>query len=290
MSTNDPDGRRVDAVITEHGPVPVSPDCKVIIALGTIESTRLALLSFGQDGRIGNNLIAHLRSNIGIRIPRSALASLPPNVKALQSSAIFLKGQHQFTKPDGTPDGVGHFHFQITASGLDNVGTNSEAELFQTIPDIEFLNSHLHATDSHVVITIRAIGEMQPDNPNSNVTPDLNPTHVDFGERQAYVNLQPSPKDSVLWDAMDKASEDVAAVFAAGQNFDIIDPAGGTVLATGASIGRSRDQNAARDQGCEQPAVVGAIGWARPITRRGRCAWAIIPQTRSRTPIAGCTA
>ena len=150
---------------------------------------------------------------------------------------LLPQGQHQFTKPDGTPDGVGHFHFQITASGLDNVGTNSEAELFQTIPDIEFLNSHLHATNSHVVITIRAIGEMQPDNPNSNVTPDLNPTHVDFGERQAYVNLQPSPKDSVLWDAMDKASEDVAAVFAAGQNFDIIDPTGGTVLATGASIG-----------------------------------------------------
>jgi choline dehydrogenase-like flavoprotein len=229
---NDPDGRRVDAVLTEHGPVPVLPDCKVIIALGTIESTRLALLSFGEDGRIGKNLIAHLRSNIGLRIPRAALASLSPSVKALQASALFLKGRHSFSG-----GGAGHFHLQITASGLDNVGRNSEAELFQTIPDIEFLNSHLQATDSHVVITIRAIGEMQPDNPNSNVTPDLNPTHVDFWERQAYVNLQPSIKDNELWNAMDTASEDVAAVFAAGMNFDIIDPASGAVLATGASIG-----------------------------------------------------
>jgi choline dehydrogenase-like flavoprotein len=228
---NDADGRRVDAIITEHGPVPVSPDTKVIIALGTVESTRLALLSFGQDGRIGNNLIAHLRSNIGLRIPRTALASLSPTVKALQASALFLKGQHSFSG-----GGLGHFHFQITASGLDNVGTNSEAELFQTVPDVEFLNAHLNATDSHVVITIRAIGEMRPDNPNSNVTPDLNPTHVDYAERQAYVNLQTSAKDNELWDAMDKASEDVAAVFAAGQPFDIIDPAGGAVVAANASV------------------------------------------------------
>ena len=50
---NDPDGRRVDAVLTERGAVPVSSDAKVIVALGTIESTRLALLSFGEDGRTG---------------------------------------------------------------------------------------------------------------------------------------------------------------------------------------------------------------------------------------------
>ena len=82
--------------------------------------------------------------------------------------------------------------------------SNSEAELFQKIPDIEFLNQHLQASDSHVVITIRAIGEMQPDNLNSNVTRDLNPAQTDFGERKAFVNLQPSAKDNQLWDAMDK--------------------------------------------------------------------------------------
>ena len=75
---NDPGGRRVDAVITERGAVPVSPDSKVIIALGTIESTRLALLSFGEDGRIGTNLVAHLRSNIDFRVPRAAFAAHNP--------------------------------------------------------------------------------------------------------------------------------------------------------------------------------------------------------------------
>src|SRR6266540_2800487 len=219
---NDAGGRRVDTVITERGPIPVSPDSKVIIALGTIESTRLALLSFGEDGLIGTNLIAHLRSNLDIRVPRAALAALPPGLKALQSSALLLKGQHQFKKSDGTPDGVGHFHFQITATGLDNVNANSEAELFQKIPDVDTVLQHLNATDSQVVITIRGIGEMEPRNPASNVTRDLNPAQTDYNERRAYVNLNASVKDMELWEAMDKASDELAAVFANGQKIDII--------------------------------------------------------------------
>lgn len=223
----DPDGRRVDAIQTERGPIALSPDCKVIIALGTIESTHLALLSFGEDGRIGKNLMAHLRSNVDIRVPRQAFSSLSPVVKALQTSALFVKGQHKFTKPDGTEDGtVGHFHFQITASGLDNTGTGSESELFQKVPDIDSVNQHLNANDSHVVITIRAIGEMEPDNPGSNITPDLNPAQTDYAERKAFVNLQASAKDMQLWDAMDKASDELALVFGGGLEFEVFTPQG----------------------------------------------------------------
>lgn len=224
---NDPDGQRVNVVFTERGPINLSPDCKVIIALGTIESTHLALLSFGEDGRIGKNLMAHLRSNVDIRVPREALSSLLPDVKALQTSALFVKGQHKFTKPDGTEDGtLGHFHFQITASGLNNTGTGSESELFQKIPDIDSVNQHLNATDSHVVITIRGIGEMEPDNPGSNITPDLNPAQIDYNERKAFVNLQPSGRDMQLWDAMDRASDDLAHVFGGGLEFEVFTPQG----------------------------------------------------------------
>lgn len=218
---NDPDGRRVDSIVTERGLVPVSPNTKVIVALGTIESTRLALLSFGADGRIGTNLMAHLRSNVTIRVPREAFSSIPGTVQALQTSALFMKGRHKFA--DNT---VGHFHFQITASGLGKTGTDAEAELFQKIPDIEFLDQHLQASDTHVVITIRAIGEMQPNNSNSNITLDLNPANVDFNERKAYVNLQPSSKDWELWDAMDKASDDLAHAFAGGHDFEVFMPQG----------------------------------------------------------------
>jgi choline dehydrogenase-like flavoprotein len=223
-------GRRVTEIITERGPLPVAPEAKVIIALGTVESTRLALLSFGEDGRTGRNLLAHLRSNVDIRVPRAALATLPATAKALEASALFVKGQHQFKKPDGTPDGVGHFHFQITASGLAAGGSNSEAELFKKIPDIDTFDAHKNATDSHVVITIRGIGEMEPkpDGDFSNsVTLDLNSQQNDeFQTRRAFVNIQPSSRDQELWDAMDKASDDVAHIFGGGLEFEVFTPQG----------------------------------------------------------------
>jgi choline dehydrogenase-like flavoprotein len=255
---NDAGGRRVDQVITERGPITVSPDTKVIIALGTIESTRLALVSFGEDGRIGTNLMAHLRSNLTFRMPREALKTLDPSVKALQASALFLKGEHAFTRADGSPDGTkGHFHFQIVASGLGSVGSNAEAELFQKIPDVDTVNQHLNASDSHAVITIRGIGEMQPGNNLSNVTPDRNPNQVDFGERKAWVNLQPSAKDFQLWDAMDKASDELAVQLANGHKVDVLHPVSGAELKKGVDAatlateiphkGRDQDPNGRRD-------------------------------------------
>lgn len=219
-------GRRVSEIVTEHGALPVSPDTKVIIALGTIESARLALLSFGEDGKMGRNLIAHLRSNVDIRVPRSALSALPTTAKALEASALFVKGRHEFKKADGSADGFAHFHFQITASGLGTNGTNSEAELFKKIPDIDLFDAHKNATDTHIVITIRGIGEMEPKNDNdfgNSVTLDLDPQQNDeFQMRRAFVNMRPNSRDRELWDVMDKASDDVAKIFANGQKIDVI--------------------------------------------------------------------
>jgi len=233
-TVSDMGGLRVSEIVTERGPVPVSPDARVIIALGTVESARLALLSFGSDGRIGRNLLVHLRSNVDIRLPRAALAGLPATAKALEAAALFVKGRHQFTKPDGSPDGTGHFHFQITASGFTAGGTDSEAELFKKIPDIDTFEAHKNATDTSVVLTIRGIGETQPKQDSdfgNSVTLDLDPQQNDeFQARRAFVNITPSARDQALWDAMDKASDDAAKVFANGHNIDVIK--NGQVIAT----------------------------------------------------------
>lgn len=224
-----PDGNewRVVSIDTNLGNITVPAGAKVIIALGTIESTRLALASFGAIPqaayqRIGTNLIAHLRSNLDIRIPRTALASLPAVVTALQASALFVKGRHDFAN-DGINDGSSaHFHLQITASGLGALGNNSEAELFKKIPDIDTYNAHRNANDTHVVITIRGIGEMQPQNPDNHVIPDQ---EMEFGVPRVLVRIADpqdpnqrannplSAKDFFLWQAMDQAAQDVATLF-----------------------------------------------------------------------------
>ncbi|MGB7662384.1 MAG: hypothetical protein WBL67_06580, partial [Nitrososphaeraceae archaeon] len=140
---------RVTQVLTNQGNLPVPENGIVIIALGTIESAHLALISFPAIPNydlIGKNLMVHLRSNLTIRIPRDALTSLDPTIRELQASSLFVKGRHTFTN-DGSS---GHFHLQITAAGLNGLGTDSEAELFKKVPDIDLIHNFLTVDDTHV--------------------------------------------------------------------------------------------------------------------------------------------
>ncbi|HKW99683.1 MAG TPA: family 16 glycoside hydrolase [Bryobacteraceae bacterium] len=211
-------GGRVTGVDTNLGFVPLAPNGVVVVALGTIESTRLALLSFGGISNydlIGRNLLAHLRSNLNIRIPRESLAQLNSAITDLQTSALFVKGRH--THADGTS---GHFHLQITASGLGKTGADAEAELFQKIPDIDGIDVLNSATDTHVVVAIRGIGEMEQRQSARGVA--LDPEPDEFGVQRAIVTITPTQKDLALWDAMDKAADQVAQIFAGGRPFDVL--------------------------------------------------------------------
>lgn len=230
--------KRVHTVVTDQGPVPVAQHGVVIVALGTIESTRLALLSFGNvanANQLGGNLMAHLRSNVTIRIPRN---SLPGNLpQDLMASALFVKGRHQFAD-----NSFGHFHLQITAAGLGNLGTDSEAELFKKIPDIDTFDAFSNAHAQAVVITIRGIGEMQPGNSANGVR--LDPETDESGAQRCFVSLpdpsQPatpqSRKDRELWDAMDQATDQAARIFANGRDFEIFTPGGPIKVAANADL------------------------------------------------------
>jgi choline dehydrogenase-like flavoprotein len=213
---------------------------RVFLAAGTIESTRLARNTVPEKALIGRNLMAHLRSNLTFRVPRPASLdpnNLPPGtppevrqrLKELQVSALFVKGIH--THPsDGSK---GHYHFQITASGVGELGMNSEAELFKKIPNIEDLDQFREVTDKWIVITVRSIGEMVGDkssaDPQNRVRqgpPDGNgvPTAVvrletnwaDPADPRVTDAADPRrTKDNDLWDAMDAAAREIAASFSA---------------------------------------------------------------------------
>jgi len=148
-----------------QGFIPLAENTNVVLAIGTIESTRLALISFqgiNQYNLIGQNLMAHLRSNLTIRIPRTSVKNLDAILQALESSALFVKGAH-----DRGPAEKGFFHLQITASGVSKPTTDSEAELFKKIPDFDSVSALNQSSDTTVVITIRGIGETETRNPGS---------------------------------------------------------------------------------------------------------------------------
>jgi choline dehydrogenase-like flavoprotein len=204
----------------------------VVVALGTVETTRVARTTFQRSlagraaDRMGKNLIAHLRSNLTIRIPEAAIAAnLPPTViPSLQVSALLVKGKAANGRT---------FHFQITASGLNKLGVDSEAELFKKLPTLEHMDAMLRATDDTVVLTIRGIGEMTPRNPDSFI--DLSTTETDFERPKAVVSLgnsKATPQqfpgssetnaDRATWDEMDAVSDKIALIFAGNEPFEIL--------------------------------------------------------------------
>lgn len=178
----------------------ISPQCAVVLASGTIESTRLALESFATP-RMGRNLMAHLRSNTVVRIKRAAFDPALP--KALQAAALLVRGSTS----------QGRYHLQVTAAAV--TGADSEATLFRMIPDIDLLDKILTSqTADAIVITFRGIGEMEGNKDisavkNTGSSPswmDLSDQTDEFGLRRAWVNLVQTPKDDLLWTAMDDAA------------------------------------------------------------------------------------
>jgi choline dehydrogenase-like flavoprotein len=206
------DGDRVSVIQTQQGPIDVPAAAVVVIALGTIESARLALVSTGNPrGLMGRNLMAHLRSNLTLRVPRAAFPGLPPD---LEASALFVKGRHAGR----------HFHIQVTASGVvGNIG-DSEAELFKKIPDVDFFDAHKLVTDDHVVITLRGIGEMQGDHTGAGSRVEQDPEPDEYLVPRAKVLLGTTVTDNALWDALDQAAIQLANAIAGGSPVEYLVP------------------------------------------------------------------
>ncbi len=187
--------------------VPVPDHGIVVIGLDAIQSARLALLSFPplpNSNLIGRNLMSHLCSSLTIRIPQAAL---PTDLsQKRRTSVLTVKGR----KLDLA--GVRHFHLQITAASMSTPTLSAQGK-----HRTKFLDPSSPAT---LVITIRGVGEMEPQNPANRVTLD---SHLDDnGLLSTLVQLTPTVQDLELWDAMDQAADDVAQVLADGSPYEVL--------------------------------------------------------------------
>lgn len=192
-------------------PLSLAPGCAVILANGTIEATRLALESLGVGSRqFGSprvaNLMAHLRSNITVRIKRSALGLGPP--ADLETVALIARGTALGRR----------FHHQITAADI--AGPNPEANMWSMVPDIDLIDGLVANQDPNwVSITFRGIGEMEDQQVVDNIDParswvDLSAETDQWGMRRAYVNLVATQNDRQLWAAMDQSAFALALALA----------------------------------------------------------------------------
>ena len=210
--------RRVEAFVNkEQRFLEVIERCAVVLALGAIESTRMALESFPTapnraEEKMGRNLTAHLRSTTTVQIRRSEL-EIPgkPLKEKLQTAAALVRGA----------TGDGHFHLQLTAA--DDREGDSDSLLFRMIPDADLLEKILDAQQAEfVAVTFRGCAETKgvKDQPAGNPALrwiDLSPFERDeFGFRRAFVNLAINAAEARLWNAMDDATVELARKLANG--------------------------------------------------------------------------
>jgi hypothetical protein len=144
-------------------PFAIPPGCAVVLANGTIEASRLALESLGVGSQqFGSprlrNLMAHLRSNITVRIKRAALGLGPP--VDVETVALIARGSARGRR----------FHHQITAAAV--AGSNPEAMMWSMVPDIDLIDRLLLNEDATwVSVTLRGIGEMEDQRVLSDIDP-----------------------------------------------------------------------------------------------------------------------
>lgn len=182
----------------------VSPNVVVVLAAGTIESTRLALDSLQApatgSNRMGSNLMAHLRSDITAQIRRSAIPDLPAQPTDLEMAALLVRG--------ATSDGH-EYHVQVTASA----GSSSDATLFTAVPDLDLLHAlRANQDPGWIAITLRAIGQMighpsaQPGDTKKSWVDLAWQSDPRTGTQRAWVNLDPSDADMKAWQEMEDAA------------------------------------------------------------------------------------
>lgn len=183
--------------------------CQVVLALSAIESTRLALESFGGipplKSLIGRNLMAHLRNNFTVRIRREAIGVKDMDI--LQTSAFNIVGKSSTG---------GRYHLQFYAGF--QPGASAEAVLYRMLPDIESARSQLANQDPEwVAVTFRGCGEMigrtdlVPGDESAsyiNLSQDYDRIFPD--QRRAWVYYIQQKDDLTLFDEMDQAAFSLA--------------------------------------------------------------------------------
>lgn len=189
--------------------IPVKPRCMVVLALGAIESTRLALESFPTaPGRrdwelIGRNLMAHLRYDFRFWIDREKLSARMKEelgrelADKLQSASLHVQGFGDH----------GRFHLQVYSAS--NPGNNPDGLIYNMIPDPD-IGEKLEAMENpgRVAVIFRLCGEMKgsdqpvgaPGTSWIDLASEADRDHL-FDHARAFVHYE-GQADNPIWDEM----------------------------------------------------------------------------------------
>jgi len=210
------DGKRVESIDldiageTNAQSLRIKSGAVVVLANGTIEATRIALNDLGIAPATGmaENLMAHLRSNVTVRISREAFQrfypKLPDNpAPGNQEIAAFLvRGED--------PSLNRRFHFQVVAASLQKPeqGKDPGRLLWKMVPDGEVLQALLNNRGDQIAVSFNLVGEMsrKKDGGVSFITTGPEASDDPYKVRRAKVTLTANQTDLTLWKTMELAA------------------------------------------------------------------------------------
>lgn len=178
---------RIVGIETCGGSVELGRGSAIVLALGTIESTRLVLASVdGEEAhrhQVGHHLMSHLRTDLYARL---MLNSPAPN----EGAAALVRGRI----------GDRHWHLQVTATVLDDRPSGDQA---RHVADLGCLDPASVYDPRLVHLIVRAFGEQLPATGNF---VELHPEVDECGVARAAVHLQPTSDDLHFWDRIDQVA------------------------------------------------------------------------------------
>ena len=195
----------VSGIATNHGTLTVPADAKVILALGTIESTRLALQLFPNHPEIGKNLIGHFVSDVLCTLPRAALAKLDDS---LEWSAQLLKGHFRSQ----------HFQLQVVGASGGDGSPGAHDKLCREMPGIggEGLFNTLEGNEARV--SVIGIGELASSSSKGSKNSAQLPKNDPGESLKVETVVCPTDGDYKLWNVMDDSIDSLTRKLTAGTN------------------------------------------------------------------------
>jgi choline dehydrogenase-like flavoprotein len=193
------DGRAV-GVVTDAGRIDLR-GARVVLALGTTESTRLVLdtLVDAAGHGVGTHLEANTATFLTCRLPRSAFDGL--SADHVEAAALYVDGR--------TPER--EFHLHVTACATTDPDRDLR-DVYRLMPDMFGDGTPRRVSDpEHVVLLVNGLAELAADPAASE------PSDVTVGPDGTTVGrYRLGPADHAVWDAMDAAADGVIQVLAAG--------------------------------------------------------------------------
>lgn len=207
----------------------IQPHCQVVMAMSSIESTRLALESFSLEDSalrppgqelMGRNAMIHLRCDITFDVERAKLAEYIATRFPGQSLAEVLQLAALHVQCEGDH---GRYQFQLFAATNEN---GPDANMYRMIPDLDVQRQVAEEFNHDKVrLVLRASGEVfggrdaplnDPEFDSIDLAGDADFDH-EFGHRRAWVQFRPDQhRNNGVWKDIHDTGHAIARELANG--------------------------------------------------------------------------